>query len=237
VTSDAPTAQALRLASAVGPYFAVALRLDEREWLPFTRLLEPEVLRDNVATVQRVLGERTGLSSADLDLRACASTHFLGLASRLVAPALGAACLGGQVPRLAPGDVHWLRVEGGPVPLAVSSIGGAAVISPGEAAGALHEGIVGPLLEPLATAFAETFSLSRQVLWGNVASALAGAATMLARSGAELLLDPVATAMACTVRGALAEMGDWTEHGFVRRNCCLFYKIPGGGLCGDCVLA
>jgi ferric iron reductase protein FhuF len=24
---------------------------------------------------------------------------------------------------------------------------------------------------------------------------------------------------------------------FVRASCCLFYRIPGGGLCGDCVLA
>jgi len=23
----------------------------------------------------------------------------------------------------------------------------------------------------------------------------------------------------------------------VRASCCLFYRIPGGGLCGDCVLA
>jgi hypothetical protein len=22
----------------------------------------------------------------------------------------------------------------------------------------------------------------------------------------------------------------------VRRNCCLYYRIPGGGTCGDCVL-
>ncbi|WP_203787341.1 (2Fe-2S)-binding protein, partial [Paractinoplanes rishiriensis] len=22
----------------------------------------------------------------------------------------------------------------------------------------------------------------------------------------------------------------------VRRNCCLYYRIPGGGYCGDCVL-
>ncbi|MEU7551440.1 (2Fe-2S)-binding protein [Streptomyces sp. NPDC044571] len=23
---------------------------------------------------------------------------------------------------------------------------------------------------------------------------------------------------------------------FVRRSCCLYYKVPGGGFCGDCVL-
>ncbi|WP_250213408.1 (2Fe-2S)-binding protein [Acrocarpospora catenulata] len=24
---------------------------------------------------------------------------------------------------------------------------------------------------------------------------------------------------------------------FVRRSCCLYYRVPGGGTCGDCVLA
>ncbi|TDC76951.1 ferric iron reductase, partial [Actinomadura sp. 7K507] len=24
--------------------------------------------------------------------------------------------------------------------------------------------------------------------------------------------------------------------GFVRHNCCLYYRVPGGGMCGDCGL-
>jgi ferric iron reductase protein FhuF len=24
--------------------------------------------------------------------------------------------------------------------------------------------------------------------------------------------------------------------GFRRRSCCLYYRVPGGGICGDCVL-
>jgi ferric iron reductase protein FhuF len=33
--------------------------------------------------------------------------------------------------------------------------------------------------------------------------------------------------------------GAWTvgAQGFVRRSCCLYYRVPpGGGLCGDCAL-
>ncbi|MGZ4663789.1 MAG: (2Fe-2S)-binding protein, partial [Frankiaceae bacterium] len=26
------------------------------------------------------------------------------------------------------------------------------------------------------------------------------------------------------------------ERFFVRRSCCLFYRVPGAGTCGDCVL-
>ncbi|MGG7569367.1 (2Fe-2S)-binding protein [Streptomyces sirii] len=29
---------------------------------------------------------------------------------------------------------------------------------------------------------------------------------------------------------------DPTVPAFSRRSCCLYYRAPGGGLCGDCVL-
>jgi hypothetical protein len=43
------------------------------------------------------------------------------------------------------------------------------------------------------------------------------------------------------VRGLLATSelsgcGDFIGSGFVRNSCCLMYRIPGAGLCGDCVL-
>jgi hypothetical protein len=34
----------------------------------------------------------------------------------------------------------------------------------------------------------------------------------------------------------VAEPGHPTGVGFARRTCCLFYRVPGGGTCGDCVL-
>ena len=41
----------------------------------------------------------------------------------------------------------------------------------------------------------------------------------------------------------LAGLGEFVEEpshptgvGFARRTCCLFYRVPGGGTCGDCVL-
>ncbi|WP_350325223.1 (2Fe-2S)-binding protein [Streptomyces katrae] len=41
--------------------------------------------------------------------------------------------------------------------------------------------------------------------------------------------------------GALAGTGSFVHEpglgvAFVRRSCCLYYRVPGGGLCGDCVL-
>jgi ferric iron reductase protein FhuF len=37
--------------------------------------------------------------------------------------------------------------------------------------------------------------------------------------------------------GPLAGTGRRRDDGtFVRRSCCLFYRVPGAGTCGDCVL-
>jgi len=227
------TAAALSRAAEAGPYFAITLDPDELLWRPFAELLDPAVLGENVAQVRRVLQERSGVPVDDLDLRACASIHALGLVSRLIAPALGSAALVGHVPALAIDQLRWQRVAGGPVPVAVTQASGEDVSGVDEAAVALHEAVIEPSVAPLLAAFEETFSLSPQVLWGNVASAVGGAATMLAQ--VECRFDPRELAQAVTARGPLRAMGDWTP-AFRRRNCCLFYKIPGGGTCGDCVL-
>ena len=229
-------AAALAQAALAGPYFAVTLEPDELLWRPLSDLLGPDVLIENVDQVRRILHERTRLPLADLDLRACASTHALGLTSRLVAPALGCAAFAGQVPALTIDGLRWQRVAGGPVPIGVSAADSRPVASPDEAADALHRTVITTVVAPLIRAFEQTFALSPQVLWGNVASALAGAATMVVRSGTAPLLDPPTIAKLATERGTLAGMGTWTGTAFRRNNCCLFYKIPGGGTCGDCVL-
>ena len=190
----------------------------------------------NVDAVVRALADQTRTPAGELDRRACASTHFLGLASRLVAPALGAAALAGLVPLLDPAGLAWQRVDRGPMPLAITTAGAAEVGDAGGAADALHAGVVHPVIAPLEAAFEAAFDLSPQVLWGNVASAVAGAATMLRLTGHPARVDPRSLAEAVTSRGLLAGMGQWTSTGFVRHNCCLFYRVPGRGKCGDCVL-
>ena len=235
-TVTAPsTAAALARAAEAGPYFAIDAHPEPLLWRPFAALLDPVVLGENVDQVRRVLQERAG--TAELDQRACASIHALGLVSRLVAPALGSAAVAGHVPRLAVEDLWWQRVAGGPVPVAVGAPAGVDVADPNAAARALHTEVIDTSVAPLVAAFESAFALSPQVLWGNVASAVAGAATMLERCSLTLRVDPRELAVQVTSRGALTGMGRWTSAGFTRNNCCLFYKIPGGGTCGDCVLA
>jgi hypothetical protein len=113
---------------------------------------------------------------------------FLGLASRLVSPSLGAAALSDVVPYLTLDNLWWRPVNGGPVPLAAGptagrEIGGAETGRQlDDAAAMLSEHCVRGMASPVAGVFQGLFRLSPLVLRGNIASALAGAAGMLARS-------------------------------------------------------
>jgi len=229
-------ASLLREISATGPYFEVTTTLDGAGWRPLGELFDSDVMRARVAEIQRTLAERTGNRPDEIDRRASASTHFLAVASRLLSPALaGLATLGvGLDPD--PEHVWWQPVEGGPIPFAWTAAAAVAADSPGHAADLLARGVLTRIVRPFAAACASTFRLSEQVLHGNTASALNGAAIMLRRGGRPLVIEPTAIVAKLIDGGALSGAADYTATGFVRRNCCLFYRVPGGGLCGDCVL-
>jgi ferric iron reductase protein FhuF len=105
------------------------------------------------------------------------------------------------------------------------------------AAEALLAGPVRRLAAPLTVTTAAAASMSDRVLWGNVWSALAGAAAAAAVHDAA-----AGTTAAAIVRGVLAADGRpltgryLTRTRYERETCCLYYRLPGGGLCGDCVL-
>jgi len=252
---DRPTApvdpsDALAVAAGAGPYFAVEPWSGGAQWRPLSVLVtDPAVLSERVAHARRVFARSAGVAPADIQERATASVMFLGLASRLVSPSLGAAVVGGVVPDLAMADLWWRPVAGGPLPLAARLSSGAAVggLASGQqlagAARLLSEGCVQGLAGPVAAAFRTAFRLSPQVLWGNVASALAGAAGMLAEAfpaRAEAAGQLTAEILG---QGPLRGTGELVQPDaarprrfLVRRSCCLLYRVPGGGTCGDCVL-
>ena len=112
-----------------------------------------------------------------------------------------------------------------------------------DAAALLSERCVQGIADPVAGAFQALFRLSPLVLRGNIASALAGAAGMLARS----FPDRAETVGQLTARilalGPMRGTGELVQPDasqprrfLVRRSCCLYYRVPGGGTCGDCVL-
>ncbi|GAB2473920.1 (2Fe-2S)-binding protein [Jatrophihabitans fulvus] len=230
----ATTRAALDAASAAGGYFAVAS--SDADWRPLHELItDAGVLLERVGVARDFLVARTG---GDVELRACASINALGFTSRLVSPALATATLGGVVPRLTVDAIGWQAVPGGPVPLAIADVTGVRVATADEAADAIAGLVLEPVVRPVVSAYRDRFRLSPRTLWGNVSSALNGAAGML--SGARTVLDPVDVVAALLDRAPLARTGryepfDGRRH-FVRHNCCLFYRVPAAGRCGDCVL-
>ncbi|MCM4076105.1 (2Fe-2S)-binding protein [Paractinoplanes hotanensis] len=228
---------ALRAAARLGPYFAWQPLDAEPGWRPFGELLDPAVVAERVEAGRRVLLRMSGLRRDEIGERVVASTIFLGLASRLVSPVLAAAALTGLVPLADPGRLWWRPVESGPMPIAYDGLGAAA--------GSGHDRTaIDQLVRPMLEVFRHRFVLSPQVLWGNVASALGGAVGMIAGNAPGRAAERAAT----IVTGLLAEpplAGMATLHRpdphrarwfLVRDNCCLYYRIPGGGTCGDCVL-
>ena len=142
------------------------------------------------------------------------STYVLGLAARVWGATLGPVVRDGVLP-----DPRALVVtdEDGAVRLGVTRYAGWRGVTVPE----LHAAVV-EVLTPVVRAS----RLSPRLLWGNVASALHAAPRVLelpaARPWAEqlLALPPLA--------------GEMT--GARRATCCLFYEVPGAGLCADCVL-
>jgi ferric iron reductase protein FhuF len=98
-------------------------------------------------------------------------------------------------------------------------------------------------LAPLVAAVRAQVAISERLLWGNAASALAGAKRVLGTARPDAAVRAAEVAGRLLGSGRLAGAGEllpasppdvgWT---FRRRSCCLYYRVPGGGLCGDCVL-
>ena len=250
LAADVDAAEALAAAAGAGPYFALEPWAAGAGWRQASLLVsDPAVLADRVTHARAAIAGRGGIAPAEVTERVAASITFLGLASRLVSPSLGAAVLGGVVPYLTLGNLWWRPVDGGPLPLAAGPVTGREIgdVAAGrqldDAAALLSERCVQGMADPVAGAFQALFRLSPLVLRGNIASALAGAAGMLARS----FPDQAETAGQLTARilalGPLRGTGELVQPDasqprrfLVRRSCCLYYRVPGGGTCGDCVL-
>lgn len=229
---------ALGESASIGAFFELSMLGAPAGWRPLRELAEGTALRERVDAATELLGRRTGVAAAVLEPRVVASTVFLGLAARLLAPPWGALVLAGVLPRLRIEELWWQPVVGGPWPLASRYVEGEDVTDaegPRAYVGTVVDGVVAPLL---ARAGAD-FRLSEKVLWGNVASALGGTTSMLVAARPDLADRATSLLTALLRTGPLtgtAELAGSGRPGLVRRSCCLFYRVPGGGLCGDCVL-
>ena len=228
---------ALDLAAEVGPFFVLDRWAPDAGWRPLRELVEsPDALVERVAAAREMLAERSRVAVDEIEERATASIVFLGLAARLVSPAFACAVLADRVPNLQLDGLWWKPTLGGPWPMARSDSAGSEVT--GDLAEDLDDRILRPIVAPVLDAFGRTFAVSPQVLWGNVASSLAGALTMLRTARPDRAAAATQLLGQLLEHGTLAGTGDLDPAGpsFVRRSCCLFYRVPGAGICGDCVL-
>jgi hypothetical protein len=227
---------ALAEAARIGPFFAVTVDPGGAGWVRFADVAADRGrVSASVASARAALAATHGVADDLIDPRAAASIWHLGVAARLASPALAAAALAGWTPRL---DAL-LCPSGGPTAFAIrrDDIAGSPVAGAVEAARAVHAHAVRVAIEPVTTTVAGVASVSEHVLWGNVWSAFAGAAIVLA--AARPSSGPAAEAIVRTLvaTSPYPMAGGYGPSGRFRRDtCCLYYRLPRGGLCGDCVL-
>jgi hypothetical protein len=190
----------------------------------------PDVHRDPLALRVR----KVGAALRAPEPRVAASVAQQGLAARLWSVAFGCAVLYGAVPDLDPRLLRWDSDGSAPDDLWLTEVrplpGGASTLA---------EVVLDGHLTPLNTALRARYGLAAGLLWGNAASALAGAARQLDRwARAHGRTDTAARsrALAAGLLGhpLLATAGTLTGTAFRRRSCCLYYRVPSGGVCGDC---
>ena len=188
-----------------------------------------DVYADSVTFRVRTVADRIRTS----ELRVSASVAQQALAARLWSIALGCAVLYGAVPDLDPGLLHWDATASAPDDLWLADVRPRAAD-----AATVADLVVRGHLEPLNAALHARYGVAEGLLWGNAGSALAGAARELDRwaRGANTDAGERARALAADLftHPRLAPTGTLTGTAFRRRSCCLYYRVPGGGVCGDC---
>ncbi|WP_399893092.1 (2Fe-2S)-binding protein [Streptomyces sp. BBFR51] len=168
------------------------------------------------------------------ETRVAASVAQQGLAARLWSVTLACAALYGRVPDLDPRLLRWDPDATAPDDLWLTEVHA----RPGDAA-TVTDVVLTTHLAPLTSAVHTRYGVATGLLWGNAASALAGAGRELDRwARGNGRTDTAARARSLTAallaHPLLAATGTLTGTSFRRRSCCLYYRVPGAGVCGDC---
>ncbi len=242
-------AHALADVDALGGFFALRTGPAEAvdpSWRPLTTLT---ALAAGSASPDGPLPRRIDEVAAqlgDAPRRVAASLLSLSLTARVVSIVLGAAAMHRLLPRLPHTALHWRPWSGGPMPLWIETPHVDALGPPEhpDTACRVAEELATQHLHPLLDAVAVAASVPPTTLWGNAASSLGGAVRILVTERPEQRYAVEAMARGVLRLPPLAGLGEFVDEpshptglAFVRRSCCLFYRLPGGGLCEDCVLA
>ncbi len=214
---------ALAAAARAGPYFVLGVGDDGRRWRPAA-----ELYAGGLSALIASTGAQLGVTEA----RVAASTVQLGYAARLWSPVLGCALQDGIVP-----DLTRLRTAAGsPMRLNLPEPRGWQAGDVAEQAALAYQMVVARHLEPLGGSL--PVKVAAGLLCGNAAAAMTAALRVLICTRPDLGGPARALAQRLLATGLLRGTGELTGPGleFARRSCCLFYRVPGGGLCSDCPL-
>lgn len=222
--------------------------------MPWAQVISEDALVPRFATVREALASGSGLPVDEVDLKVAVSATQVGLTSRLWSVALASIVLHGHVPDLSSGNLVASPVHRGEVPLGVADPARwYAVGTLDDAVSLVDALVVRGSLADLDAACARAGRTPQRVLTSNAPSSLVGAARVLARlrprvgprvwelTRALLALPGVAAGGSLLDPDTLPDgVGGAMERGdeaFLRSGCCLFYRLPGHGLCPDCVIA
>jgi ferric iron reductase protein FhuF len=174
-----------------------------------------------------------------IDRRIAASLVVLGYAARLVGPSV-AILVGEQIlVDLRRPAVRYAFVPEQGFRLTVTAFGGWRA-TPTALRQRWHQDVLIDHLGTLVASVRAVVPLAAALLWGNVASGLAGVLCTLGRHGFVPVDRCLADGRSLLELGPLRGAGHLRlrdgELRFVRRTCCLYYRIDGGGMCGDCAL-
>ena len=223
--------------AALGPYFAVEVHRPGSPLRPPWQSLgeltgSPGALAGRIGEVRERLAAAAGCPAAAVEFRVAASIAQLGLCARLLSPALGAAAAGRALP-VDLGQARWVPALGGPFRLSLAE----AAVDAEAGTAATAALLAGPITQIVRAV--EAMAVSPRVLWGNVASAVNGAAAMIAAARPDLAGPAAETAAAMLANPALTgTFRGRPLRGFRRRNCCLIYRLSPErpAYCGDCIL-
>ncbi|MFE9243810.1 (2Fe-2S)-binding protein [Nocardiopsis sp. NPDC006938] len=228
----------------VNVFFRVRAAPLDGGWEPvsgWARASGRERLAAEVHRVRGQLGALAGGGAEDVEWRVGASLFHQGLASRMLSPILAAGLCHGA--GLRADLLAYQPGRSGPLALGTAQTR-AAVLAEDVAAVAawLEETVVEGVLARVEEALTGLGRISPGLLRGNTGSALAGAARALGAARRDRRADAEAVVRALLERPCLAGTGSYTgvdgagRATLRRTTCCLYYRVPGGGLCGDCAL-
>jgi hypothetical protein len=247
--SPSPAEPLLARLATFGPFFAIETHSSrtcgQRPWQPLGPLFSSaEALAPRIDGVRSSLATAAGCPAGMIEFRVASSVAQLGLCARLIAPALGSTVLGDPL-SIDIMSAWWVPGLGGPFRL---SLPDTAVSAPtGQTSHADTDEACAPMFRLLDTPIRSLVELtasmgvSRKLLWGNVASAINGAAAMITATRPGLARETArVSAEVLRFSDLTGSYGGQPVTSFQRQSCCLIYRITKSTppeYCGDCILS